>query len=432
MRILVTGASGFIASQIITDLIINGHEVICCARNVGYTQTLFPNAKVISCDFIKDTQPEYWLDRLVGIDVVINCVGIFYHPNKKIIWNIHYETPKALFEACVTAKIKKIIQISALGIDKTDVAYATSKKAADDFLLTLPIPSVILRPSFVYGRGSYGGSSLFRGLAAIPFITPIPGHGNQQFQPILLNDLSKAIVQLVDKPIPNSLILHAVSEKIIPLKEIIPKIRAWLGMTKAKLIHIPMFFIRIGSLLGDFIPYSTLNTISFKMMAQDNITTPEETRHFAEEIGFTPKNFTEGLYHQPSTVQDHWHARLYFLKLPLRFSIAFVWIWTALCCLLFYPKANSLLLLNEAGIPLGWQQFLLYATSLFDGILGIAMLFNFQIKKVAALQILTLLIYTTIITLKLPYLWLDAFAPIAKNIPLLVSTLVYLAMESDR
>src|SRR5690242_19977506 len=128
MNVLVSGASGFIASQIVTDLIAAGHSVICCVRNTEYAKNLFPSATIISCDFINDTHREIWLDRLKNIDIVINSVGILYHPSKKIIWAIHHDTPRALFDACVQMHIKKIIQISALGVDKSDVEYAKSKK----------------------------------------------------------------------------------------------------------------------------------------------------------------------------------------------------------------------------------------------------------------------------------------------------------------
>ncbi|MFO3149543.1 DoxX-like family protein, partial [Legionella pneumophila serogroup 1] len=37
-----------------------------------------------------------------------------------------------------------------------------------------------------------------------------------------------------------------------------------------------------------------------------------------------------------------------------------------------------------------------------------------------------------IITIKLPYLWLDPFATIAKNIPLLIAILIGLGLESDK
>lgn len=97
MNILVTGATGFIASQIVTDLLAAGHSVTCCVRNMPYAKNLFPTSTILSCDFIHDTTSDHWTKRLENIDVVINCVGIFYHPNKKIIWAIHYDTPRALF-----------------------------------------------------------------------------------------------------------------------------------------------------------------------------------------------------------------------------------------------------------------------------------------------------------------------------------------------
>jgi hypothetical protein len=168
------------------------------------------------------------------------------------------------------------------------------------------------------------------------------------------------------------------------------------------------------------------------MLIQDNITSSEEVKKFQEYIGFIPRDFTSGIYHEPSTVQDHWHARLYFLKPLLQLSIGFLWLYTAACSLFFYPETASYDLLAQIGVNIFWQPILFYSASIMDAVLGIAMLCGFQLKKIGALQVLIILIYSAIITWKLPYLWLEPFAPIAKNIPLLVATLVFLALESDR
>ena len=175
MRILITGANGFIAREIIARLATSSHEIIACVHNKLLEN--IPHIRVFKSDFTKAIRPEYWLPHLKDVDAVINCVGVFQTTNEKAMWNIHYETPKALFEACVKQRIKKIIQISALGIDKVDVPYATSKLAIDKYLQTLDVDSAIIRPGLVYGKGSYGGSSLFRGLAGLPFILPTPGRG---------------------------------------------------------------------------------------------------------------------------------------------------------------------------------------------------------------------------------------------------------------
>lgn len=432
MIVLVTGASGFIAAQIVADLLKQGHEVICCVRNVSYTKLLFPTTHVIPCDFTKDTHTATWLSRLQGVDVVINCVGIFSHPNDQVMWAVHYKTPKALFDACLESGVKKIIQLSALGIDKVQVSYATSKKAADDYLLTLPITAVVVRPSFVYAKGTYGGSSLFRGLAGTPFFTVLPGKGAQPFQPICLDDLSRAVAQLVTKPLEQSITLDAVSQKVVDLKHIILSIRTWLGFVKTKCLHVPLTLIRLVASIGDWIPYSTLNSTSYTLLEAGSVSTPSKTKEFADYVGFTPLPFDTGVNTQPSTVQDHWHARLFFLKLPLRLSIAFVWLWTAISCLFFYPKNQSFALLASVDISPPMQVVLFYGSVLLDGLIGLAVLFNKWYKTIGMLQLITIVFYTVIITFKLPYLWIDPFMPIAKNIPLLMAILIGLAMESDK
>jgi nucleoside-diphosphate-sugar epimerase len=75
-------------------------------------------------------------------------------------------------------------------------------QSADDYLMQLPIDWVVLRPSFIYGAGSYGGSSLFRGMAALPWIIPVFNNGQQRVQPIHIEDLATAVINLLDRAEP--------------------------------------------------------------------------------------------------------------------------------------------------------------------------------------------------------------------------------------
>lgn len=86
-------------------------------------------------------------------------------------------------QACATAKVRKVVQMSALGADDTAFsAYHLSKRAADDCLRGLDVDGLVLRPSLVYGPGGQS-AALFMRVAAWPLI-PVLGDGQQMRQPV--------------------------------------------------------------------------------------------------------------------------------------------------------------------------------------------------------------------------------------------------------
>ena len=169
MRFLLTGAGGFIGQHIAAELRMAGHDIVAAVRHPERWREQYPDEQALACDFNQDVTPEVWLSRLTDIDVVINCVGILQERGKESIEAIHYLAPRALFDACKIAGIKRIIHISALGADQeANTPYAKTKNAAERYLESLDINWIIMRPSLVYSTGSGGGTSLFRALAAMP------------------------------------------------------------------------------------------------------------------------------------------------------------------------------------------------------------------------------------------------------------------------
>jgi len=60
MNVLITGANGFIGSQITARMILDCHRVTLCVREVKTTQRRFPQAKVIFMDFNQATDTTDW------------------------------------------------------------------------------------------------------------------------------------------------------------------------------------------------------------------------------------------------------------------------------------------------------------------------------------------------------------------------------------
>src|SRR6185295_13448299 len=114
MRILLTGANGFIGRTLLARLVGAGYDVIPAVRNPAQMDAIVGKSPVLAVDFNRDITPEAWTPRLAGIDAVINCAGILQGRRGQSIDAIHNRGPRALFAACAAAGVRRVIQISAI------------------------------------------------------------------------------------------------------------------------------------------------------------------------------------------------------------------------------------------------------------------------------------------------------------------------------
>jgi len=300
MRILVTGAAGFIGRHIVAALRAAGHRVVCAGRDVERTRRMFPDQESITCDFNRDVTAEVWLPRLVGIDAVVNCVGILQSRRGQSIAAIHSAAPKALFAACVRAGIRRVIQISALGVrPEVATAYSQSKLDADRHLQSLDLDWVILRPSLAYtSAGSFGGTSLFRALAALPGMVPLVGDGRQPFQPIHMGDLTEAVRRLVEGSEVARRILDVVGPEPMALRDILADLRRWLGFAAPRFFETPLPVVRVAARIADRLGgVGPITTTSLTMLLQGNTADPAP---FMAATGIVPRRFADALANEPA------------------------------------------------------------------------------------------------------------------------------------
>jgi uncharacterized protein YbjT (DUF2867 family) len=189
MNVLLTGASGFIGGHLAGALRAAAHVVIETRRDLGDATS------AVQGDFARDLSARDWLPKLAGLDAVINAVGILREHGPQSFECIHKRAPQALFTSCVAAGVRRVVQISALGSNRSMSRYFLSKRAADDYLATLPLEWTIVRPAMVFGSGG-SSARLFATLAHLPLV-PRPGRGEQRLQPIHIDDLTEAVVRIL-------------------------------------------------------------------------------------------------------------------------------------------------------------------------------------------------------------------------------------------
>ena len=425
MRVLLTGANGFIGAHLAAALIAAGHRLTGAVRDPAGFRRRFPEAAALAVDLNRDVSVEAWLKRLDGIDAVVNSAGVLQGARGQSIEAIHARAPRALFDACARRGVRRVVQISAISADPAaGTAYAVTKHAADTHLRTLDLDWVVLRPSLVYAAGSYGGTSLLRALAAMPWRIPVVGAGAQRFQPIHVADLARTVLACLESPVLVRRTLDPVGPETVTLAELLVALRAWLGFAPAPLLHVPLPVVRLACRVGDVLGAGPLRTTSLRQIEFGNAGDPAG---FIAVVGFTPRRLGDALRDQPAQVQDRWHARLWPVRPLLSAALIVLWLVSGLVGLATPAERTAALL-----APLGLPAVLGPLASLLD--LGLALLIAIGRRPalVGALQLGVIVAYTIVLTVAQPALWLDPFGPLLKNLPILAAIGAWMAIAEER
>jgi NADH dehydrogenase len=134
MRILITGATGFVGGHVAAALAA-GNQIVAPARGAG---PLPPGVERVP--FAED------LAGLVAAqrpDAVVNLLGIISGD----FGLVHVEYTRRLLAGASAAGVKKFVQMSALGASaNSPSAYQRSKAAAERLVAAAGIPYAIARP----------------------------------------------------------------------------------------------------------------------------------------------------------------------------------------------------------------------------------------------------------------------------------------------
>lgn len=425
MRVLLSGAGGFIGSHLVVALRAAGHEVLACGRDTAALKRRWPKLRVIATDYTRDRTLEAWLPRLKDIDLVINAVGIIREQGSQTFEALHTAAPIALFQACAMTGVRRVIQLSALGAEKdAPSGYHRSKAKADAFLRTLALDWAILQPSIVYGPGAKS-MGLFQALASLPLI-PLVGRGEQTIQPLHIDDLCRAVVDLMATPEPIRADIPLVGPKPLTLRALLTQLRHWLGFARVRFLSIPYPIMRAVAGVMQHVSTAPITPETLAMLQAGN-TAP--VAPCVARFGFTPKSLGQVLAAVPAREAERWHAGLTWLHPLLRISLALVWLLAGLVSAFVFPVDESFALLAQVGIPERLQPLMLYGAAGLDGLLGLALLTGFHTVRVGQVSLAVMLGYTLIITAFLPAQWAHPFGPVSKNLVLIVATLILLVLE---
>ncbi|MBV9710736.1 MAG: NAD-dependent epimerase/dehydratase family protein [Ktedonobacteraceae bacterium] len=217
MTILVTGATGFLGSALVTELLRQKQEVRILVRDAQKARAQFGTAVQIIQGEITDEEKVQ--EAVYSATTIYHLAGRLYHPSTpaRLYEQTHIEGTRILLKACETQKLQRFIHCSTTGVlgatGETPASedapfsptnpYERTKLEGETLALQAhrmnSVPVTVVRPGLVYGPGDLHLLNFFTTIKK-GIVPPLIDGGKAKIHPVYISDMTTAFLLCAERP----------------------------------------------------------------------------------------------------------------------------------------------------------------------------------------------------------------------------------------
>jgi uncharacterized protein YbjT (DUF2867 family) len=281
MKILLTGATGYIGKRLLPVLIEQGHEVTCCVRDKKRfpTEGIYkhPNVSVFEVDFLKDIQS---LSSSSSSNLIKEIDAAYYlihsmSSNVKDFGSLEETSANNFIKLVKQTSVKQIIYLGGITNEEKLSKHLASRKRVEEILAASGIPLTSIKAGIIVGSGS-ASFEIIRDLVEKLPVMITPKWLNTKHQPIAIRNILEYLTGVLLKPETFNKSYDVGGPDILSYKEMLLQFAEVRGL-KRFIFTVPVMTPRLSSYWLYFVTSTSymlainlVNSMKVEVVAKDN------------------------------------------------------------------------------------------------------------------------------------------------------------------
>lgn len=325
MKILLTGASGYIGKRLLPYLVENGHHVVCCVRDVNrfsIPEEIISNVEVIEVDFLEKNSLQKIPKDIDGAYYLLHSMTA-----SEDYEALELKCAKNFSDAVSSTNAKHVIYLSGIINEESLSKHLASRKAVEMELKKGRYHFTTLRAGIIIGSGS-ASFEIIRDLVEKLPIMITPKWLNTRCQPIAVSDvlqfLSKAL--FTKSVYDNSFDIGG--PDILTYKEMLLGFAAARGLER-KIYTVPVMTPKLSSYWLYFVTSTSYNLAS-ALVSSMKVEVVCKDSSINKLLDVTPVDYKTALEKTlykidgneiPSSWKDSWSSGVMYDKMDLHLAV---------------------------------------------------------------------------------------------------------------
>lgn len=291
MKILLTGANGYIGMRLLPQLISDGHQVICTVRNAGrfsIDDEIKEKVEIIEIDFLAEVAPDVLPKDLDVAYFLIHSMS----SSTKDFDEKEAEMARNFNSYISSTQISQVIYLSGIVNEEKLSKHLSSRKNVEEILKKGKFSLTVLRAGIIVGSGS-SSFEIIRDLCEKLPVMITPKWVLTKTQPIAIRDVIAFLTGVIGNERTYNSSFDIAGPDVLTYKEMLQQYAAVRGF-KNWIFTVPIMTPKLSSYWLYFVT-STSYKLALNLVDSMKIEVIARDHKLGEILGIKTHSYTEAI-----------------------------------------------------------------------------------------------------------------------------------------